>query len=140
VTAVESVRHLAETARAIVALNGCANRINVLHKDGRYLSVEGQSSSGAKPMHYDMPSPADLLAFEVSCVLHASVHHVVMVASGITEPDRSTNTLRQATASEAPAQFETVRGVAHLRGAVQNYQHHEAFDQRPDPRSALHTE
>jgi hypothetical protein len=73
---VESVRHLAETARAIVALNGCANRINVLQKDGRYLSVEGQGSSSGRPMHYDMPSPADLLAFEVSCCLHAKTFDV----------------------------------------------------------------
>jgi tRNA1(Val) A37 N6-methylase TrmN6 len=66
VTAVESVRHLAETAQAAVALNGCANRIGVVHKDARYLSVEGQGSSNDRPMHHDMPRPADLLAFEVS--------------------------------------------------------------------------
>jgi protein-L-isoaspartate O-methyltransferase len=67
VTAVESIRHLAETAQSIVALNGCANRINVVHKDGRYLSVEGHSSdSNDRPMQHDMPRPADLLAFEVS--------------------------------------------------------------------------
>lgn len=68
VTAVESVRHLAETAQTVVALNGCANRISVLHEDGRHLSVEGRGSSSDKPMHHDMPRPADLLAFEVSYV------------------------------------------------------------------------
>ncbi|KAF6265253.1 hypothetical protein COO60DRAFT_1623921 [Scenedesmus sp. NREL 46B-D3] len=49
----------------MVALNNCANTINVLHKDGRYLSVAGQSSSSSNSMNHDMPRPADLLAFEV---------------------------------------------------------------------------
>eukprot|EP00882_Tetradesmus_deserticola_P031301 GHRQ01035390.1.p1 GENE.GHRQ01035390.1~~GHRQ01035390.1.p1 ORF type:complete len:302 (+),score=85.80 GHRQ01035390.1:224-1129(+) len=65
VTAAESVRHLAETAQATVALSSCANRINVLHKDGRYLTVKGQSSSSGNRVRHDMPRPADLLAFEV---------------------------------------------------------------------------
>lgn len=61
VTAVESVRHLAETATDIVALNGYDDRIKILHKDGRYLKVGKQDENA------DMTRQADLLVFEVRC-------------------------------------------------------------------------
>lgn len=63
--AVESVRHLAETARDAVALNGLRATVKVIHKDGRYLTVAQESGSG------DMQRPADLLVFEVTagCVI-----------------------------------------------------------------------
>lgn len=63
VTAVESVRHLAETASAVVALNGYLSSIHVVHKDGRYLTVGEPNAMN----DCDMAHPADLLAFEVSC-------------------------------------------------------------------------
>lgn len=59
ITAVESVRHLAETAISIVSLNGLSQKIDVIHKDGRYLTVGGQQATS------DLPRRADLLAFEV---------------------------------------------------------------------------
>lgn len=55
----ESVRHLAETASGVIAMNGLNNTINVVHKDGRYLTIDSQQATA------DMPRPADLLAFEV---------------------------------------------------------------------------
>lgn len=54
-TAVEAVRHMADTATHVLALNGLAN-ITVVHKDARYLDSA------------DVPAAADLLVFEVSGV------------------------------------------------------------------------
>jgi len=54
VTAVESVRHMAETATSCVVFNGYSKQIHVVHRDGRFLKL-GR----------DMQSPADLLVFEV---------------------------------------------------------------------------
>lgn len=65
-TAVESVRHMADTANHVVALNGFNNKIKVVHKDARYLSSD---SSG-------VDTPADLMVFEV-CEDEGLCHRVI---------------------------------------------------------------
>jgi hypothetical protein len=53
-TAVESVRHMADTANHTVALNNLSKQISVVHKDARFLSSD------------DIQGGADLVVFEVS--------------------------------------------------------------------------
>lgn len=61
VLAVESIGHLADTAEAVVALNGLSHKVQVVRKDGRHLTVGPQPDGSAG----DMQHAADLLVFEV---------------------------------------------------------------------------
>lgn len=64
-TAVESVRHMADTASFTTCVNGYSSGIKVVHKDARYLSpvdIRDQNTSQSI-------KPADLAVFEVTTLL-----------------------------------------------------------------------
>lgn len=53
-SAVESVRHMADTANNTVARNNLSKHVSIVHKDARFLSSD------------DIQGKADLVVFEVS--------------------------------------------------------------------------
>ncbi|KAL6757507.1 hypothetical protein V8C86DRAFT_3026142 [Haematococcus lacustris] len=63
VWAVESNAGTADLCAKVLAYNGVAANVTVLHKDARYLTVAGRKSGSNLPP--DMDRPADVLVFEV---------------------------------------------------------------------------
>lgn len=78
----EACRHLAATAEHVVALNGCAHAVRIMHKDARFLDV-GRRRDGSPG---DLPAPADMLVFEVRACLGWGTFPVAAWASMPTSP------------------------------------------------------
>lgn len=53
------MQHIAEHCLKVVTVNGCANKIKVIHKDARFLKTASPSSGAA------LQDRADIMVFEV---------------------------------------------------------------------------
>ncbi|KAL6752281.1 S-adenosyl-L-methionine-dependent methyltransferase [Haematococcus lacustris] len=91
VWAVESNAGTADLCAKVLAYNGVAANVTVLHKDARYLTVAGRKSGSNLPP--DMDRPADVLVFEVfdSGLIGEGALHILAAAQlcGLLAPGAS---------------------------------------------------